>query len=369
MSTIVPGPRVGIPGPHADTHKDGGTDEVGTVTPAPNVIPKTDGTGQIPAGFIPAPGVAATTVVSETGYGQAAVVGTDTEYARQDHTHGTPPQIAPLAHAAAHQNGGSDEVGSLAATPGAIPKADGGGKIPLAFISAASVLQFAAGQVALKFTLPITIFGTDTPAASVHGIGSRIDPRLVGVTVDSVTPQNHTNPLQSRVVVEILTLATTGTLRLTGDSYDSDTGVVTIADTEDISIGATGFFSSAKEWEGSVTVVLSTPDTLDCTLDSFAFSPLAASLGPLTVDSITSNGNTSGATNDFRVQILKYEDGTGLTTLYDRTKTNQPSGLPWTDSRTSIGVAIAAGESIVFAVTTQRIVDLTMLLSGTQDNA
>ena len=367
MGGIVPGPRVGIPGPHADQHKDGGTDEVATATPGANEIPKADGAGKLDD-WVTVGNVAASTVESETAYGQAAAVGTDSEYARQDHTHGTPAKTAPLAHAAAHKNGGADEIATVVSAAGAIPKADGAGKIPLAFISKGSVLQHAAGQIALRFALPITVFNTDTPGATVHGVGSRIDPRLVGVTVDNVTPQNHTHPLQSQVVVEILTLAATGTLRLTGDSYDPDTGAISVADTEDIAISATGFASSAKQWEGAVTVVLSTPDTLDCTLDSFAFAPLAGGLGALTIDSITSHGNTSGATNDFRVQILKYEDGVGLTTLYDRTKTNQPSGIEWTDSRSSIGVSIGAGESIVFAVTTQRITDLTMVLSGTQDN-
>ncbi len=367
MGTIVPGPRVGIPGPHADTHKDGGVDEVATATPAANAIPKADGAGKLD-GWVTVGNVIATTVVSETAYGQAPVVGTGPNYSPEDHSHGTPAQIAPLAHAAAHQNGGSDEVATLASAPGAIPKADGAGKIPLAYISKGSVLQHAAGQVALKFALPLTVFNTDTPAATVHGIASRIDPRLVGVTVDNVTPQNHTNPLQSRVVLDVLTLAAAGTARLTGDSYDSDTGVVTVADTEDIAISATGSISSAKEWEGAVTVVVSTPDTLDCTLDSFAFAPLGGGLGALTVDSIIAHGNTSGAANEYRVQILKYEDGIGLTTLYDRTKTNQPSGLEWTDSRTSIGVTIGAGEAVVLAVTTQRITDLTLVLSGTQDN-
>lgn len=39
----------------------------------------------IPSGLTPA-----TTVVSETSYGQAAIVGVSTNYAREDHTHGTP---------------------------------------------------------------------------------------------------------------------------------------------------------------------------------------------------------------------------------------------------------------------------------------
>ena len=38
-------------------------------------------------------GTPATSVVSETSYGQSPVVGTSTDYARGDHSHGTPPAI------------------------------------------------------------------------------------------------------------------------------------------------------------------------------------------------------------------------------------------------------------------------------------
>lgn len=41
--------------------------------------------------------IPATTVVSETTFGQAAVVGTDPDYAREDHSHGTPADPAALA--------------------------------------------------------------------------------------------------------------------------------------------------------------------------------------------------------------------------------------------------------------------------------
>lgn len=44
------------PSAHAASHKDGGADEIATTTPGPGVIPKTDGTGKIPAGFLPAGG-------------------------------------------------------------------------------------------------------------------------------------------------------------------------------------------------------------------------------------------------------------------------------------------------------------------------
>ena len=49
-------------------------------------------------------GTPATTVVTETSYGQASAVGTSTDYARADHTHGTPP--SPTS-AAGWTNGGT----------------------------------------------------------------------------------------------------------------------------------------------------------------------------------------------------------------------------------------------------------------------
>jgi hypothetical protein len=47
-------------------------------------------TDAVNVGQLPVVPGAASTVVSETGYGQAAAVGADTTYAREDHTHGSP---------------------------------------------------------------------------------------------------------------------------------------------------------------------------------------------------------------------------------------------------------------------------------------
>jgi hypothetical protein len=44
-------------------------------------------------------GIPATTVVSETAFGQTPAVGTSTKYARQDHTHGTPGAIIDILYA------------------------------------------------------------------------------------------------------------------------------------------------------------------------------------------------------------------------------------------------------------------------------
>ena len=60
-------------------------------------------------------GIPASTVVSETAFGQAAAVGTGTAYARNDHTHGTPaaPTPASIGAAAASHTHAQADVTSL----------------------------------------------------------------------------------------------------------------------------------------------------------------------------------------------------------------------------------------------------------------
>jgi len=43
-----------VPVQHTADHKHGGDDEVATVTPAANAIPKADGTGKLAVGWLPA---------------------------------------------------------------------------------------------------------------------------------------------------------------------------------------------------------------------------------------------------------------------------------------------------------------------------
>jgi hypothetical protein len=59
-------------------------------------LPTLSGTGGLggSATYATGGGTPATTVTDETTYGITPDVGTDTEYARQDHTHGSPPDPA-----------------------------------------------------------------------------------------------------------------------------------------------------------------------------------------------------------------------------------------------------------------------------------
>ncbi len=136
---------------HKTSHQDGGADEVATITPAAGAIPKADGTGKIPSGFIPPIIAAPHATTHQNGGGDEVNVGAlsglladnqnptahATEHvdgtddirdataalkgvataaqitkldgidAGADVTSANPPQ----AHAASHENGGSDEVG------------------------------------------------------------------------------------------------------------------------------------------------------------------------------------------------------------------------------------------------------------------
>ncbi len=93
---------------------------------AANGVATLDGTSQVPLSQLGnAPGgggTAATTVVSETSYGQAAVVGVATTFARGDHSHGSPALGATGTTAAAgnHAHAGVyDPAGSAAAAQAA----------------------------------------------------------------------------------------------------------------------------------------------------------------------------------------------------------------------------------------------------------
>lgn len=94
-------------------HTDGTTTVAGFISTADKT--KLDG---IAAGATAT--VAASSVASETAFGQATVVGVATVYARGDHSHGTPTAPTPAgigaastAHQATHQSGGSDALSGL----------------------------------------------------------------------------------------------------------------------------------------------------------------------------------------------------------------------------------------------------------------
>lgn len=173
-------PSTFAPSTHAASHRHGGSDEIGTATPAANAIPKANSSGKLDSWVSVAtsttPGLAAfgtadfnlaggTVAINDGGidHGSISGLGDDdhTQYhndARGDERYFTRAQLAtsggggtvhwdnlsskpstftPSAHAASHKSGGSDPIGTATPTANAIPYANGSGRLD-AWISTAS---------------------------------------------------------------------------------------------------------------------------------------------------------------------------------------------------------------------------------------
>lgn len=160
---------------HAASHQHGGSDAVATATAAANVIPKAGGAGTLAIGFIPL-GSSASTVC----------VGNDARLSDAR---------TPTAHAASHQNGGSDEVATATAGANAIPKAGGAGTL-------------AIGWIPLGTSASTVTVGND--ARLVQPSGMQVG--TATLTAGTVTISSVTITASSRILVTYKTPGgTTGT--------------------------------------------------------------------------------------------------------------------------------------------------------------
>ena len=153
-----------------------------------------------------------------------------------------------------------------------------------------------------------------------HEIGGRLAARVVAGAVNGTpTTQDHLNSGTCRILVQVTTYTAGPTLRLTGTSYSPLTGTTTPGDTEDIAIGATGWYQSAKRWQG--TVVLSSVGGLNVILNSHLWSPFQIGVD-YTVQALYAEYKVTGATNQSHLVMQKFTPVTGFTTVYDRTISN-----------------------------------------------
>ncbi len=122
-------------------------------------------------------GTPATTVVSETSYGQSPVVGTSTDYARGDHSHGTPavPAHSALSSLAWTSSGHTGTATSVATFNGSgaasvsTPNADGqvlsrqGGALVWVTLAAGLALYPEVTEVILEEANVLTLGVTTNP--------------------------------------------------------------------------------------------------------------------------------------------------------------------------------------------------------------
>lgn len=129
----------------------------------------------------PPAGTPASTVVEETGFGQAAAVGSATAYARADHTHGTPatPSAADVgadatgtAAAAVSAHAGGTGVHAIASTTGLQTALDGkapsglvGEPVELAIAVSDETSDLTTGNGKATFRMPFAMTATEVRAS------------------------------------------------------------------------------------------------------------------------------------------------------------------------------------------------------------
>lgn len=131
------------------------TPDDGDLVIAPNDSSFPDGRWfKMPSPTVPTP---ATSVVSETSFGQASAVGTGVEFARNDHTHGTPTNPVPAHEAAGDPHPGYQLESEKGAANGYAPL-DGSADVPSGNLPAATESAQGALEIA---TQAETDAGTD----------------------------------------------------------------------------------------------------------------------------------------------------------------------------------------------------------------
>lgn len=183
----VPYALLANPTPHALSHAGNGSDALGTTRPAPNELPRAGTGGTLDPGWLPPAGAAAggaVTLYSAANPG-GAVQGTDGRLfdARP-----------PLAHAATHRSGGSDEIGSSAPAPGAIPKADANGTL-IGFIPKLPIANGGTGSSAPRNVRNLCFYLAGPSPASLSTTPTlQVPPDLTGCTAVAAYGSSATPP-------------------------------------------------------------------------------------------------------------------------------------------------------------------------------
>jgi len=168
-------------------------------------------------------------------------------------------------------------------------------------------------------------------------------------TISSGSNPTITNMGRLHAMLNVTAIGTAGTVRVSGTSYDPDTGTTTGSDTEDITVsaGETGYYRSSKLWVGTVT--LSGLTTTSVTANLFRYEGFELT-GHYTLDTIQWFWHASAANNDLQIVAYTYDFvARTRTTVVDHTETNIASNTPFSYKRSSLAADIdfADGERVV----------------------
>jgi hypothetical protein len=127
-------------------------------------------------------GTPASTVVTEQAFGQASAVGTSTDYARADHTHGTPTGIAPsVITTAASPYLMTASITTVFANPGAAQTV----RLP----SAGAVVAGAPYTVK-RYNTSANVVTVTSLSGTIDGVAAGTGIALAAGTLDSITVQS-----------------------------------------------------------------------------------------------------------------------------------------------------------------------------------
>lgn len=147
-------------------------------------------------------------------------------------------------------------------------------------------------------------------ASGSHHLAGVFEQEATAQTVDGVPTSPVISDMgRKHLMVNVTTLTTAGTLRITGTSYDEDDGSTTGSDTEDIVIdaAATGYYRSIKNWQGDVT--LSSVGGLDCILDTYRYDSFGHHqlIPSSTIQSIVWHGTATSPSHSVQIQFYKFD--------------------------------------------------------------
>lgn len=262
----------------------------------------------------------------------------------------------------------ADPNGTVSAAPGSVALDQSNGHIYINQTKAPSGTDWGQPLTEARFRQGFMLSDTDDATATEHFALGVQDSRLSAAAVNETpTTADHLRPWRNRILFDITTMTTAGTLRLTGTSFDETDGSTTGSDTEDIVISATGEVASTKRWNNTTTVVLSSVGGLDVVLNSWSFSPSAfASL--VRVDDIHLWWESTQASNSVRVFLRKWTAAGGFETLWDDTVSNVNVGDEPYNARTSMLEVLdnTMGDGLFLQFDTVRAKDLRFEIHGTR---
>lgn len=206
-------------------------------------------------------------------------------------------------------------------------------------------------------------------ANATHSIIGNLEQMAVGQIVSGVSSPVIANANRNRIMFNITSVVATGTLRITGTSYDPATGATTLGDTEDIAVTSTGYYDSVKYFEGSITLSSVSGLSIVTTVYRYVTPDKLGAHSDIKADllGLRYQWSVSNPSNDFRFELFLFDKSAKtFASIFDVTISSLANGTAGFNSRYfGLGVHnvdFPGGDSLFGRVTVQNVAAITMRL-------